>query len=283
MGLMGTLAKVAMGYAAAQGVDKLSGGEGITSLLGGGAQVAASDPTAKAQAQMLGGLTGGEGNPMQAIMDQLKDSGLDLSSMMGGLSGGGANPLAAMMQSGGFDLSALMGGGAAASQDKSGLLSSVPEGGTGMAGLLAAAGGAAAMGGKSMGGLLDQFSANDASAEAEETAALMLRAMIQAAKADGDIDQAEKSKILETVGSDADASDIAFVQAQLDAKIDIKGLAKDTPDMLKSQVYSASLMTIRVDTAAEAQYLDKLAKAMELPEPAVNMLHIQMGIQPLYS
>jgi uncharacterized membrane protein YebE (DUF533 family) len=258
---MGTLAKVAIGYAAARGVDQLSGGKGIGGLMGG-AQVPGDNPMAQIQAQ--------------------------LGQMMGGV--GGSNPLAGMMekmQSGGLDLSALMGGGASGADagDKGGLLSQLGgSGGAGLAGILAAAGGMASMGGKNMGGMLDQFAKSGAAApQAEETAALMLRAMIQAAKCDGGIDEAERAKILDTVGDDADAEDIAFVQAQLAAPVDVDALAADTPAPLRAQVYSASLMAIRLDTQPEAQYLDALARAMELDQPTVNALHMQMGVQPLYS
>lgn len=260
MSLMGTLAKVAIGYAAARGVDHLSGGKGLGGLMGG-AQVPGDNPMAQLQAQM-GQLMGGAGgsNPLAGIMEK--------------------------MQSGGLDLSALMGGGAEqASGDKGGLLSQLGGGGgAGLAGLLAAAGGMAAMGGKNMGGMLDQFAKSGAAApQAEETAALMLRAMIQATKCDGGIDEAERAKILDTVGDDADAEDIAFVQEQLAAPVDVKALAADTPAPLRTQVYSASLMAIRLDTQPEAQYLDALARAMELDQPTVNALHMQMGVQPLYS
>lgn len=261
MSLMGTLAKVAIGYAAARGVDQLSGGKGIGGLMGG-AQVPGDNPMAQIQAQ--------------------------LGQMMGGV--GGSNPLAGMMekmQSAGLDLSALMGGGASGADagDKGGLLSQLGgSGGAGLAGILAAAGGMASMGGKNMGGMLDQFAKSGAAApQAEETAALMLRAMIQAAKCDGGIDEAERAKILDTVGDDADAEDIAFVQAQLTAPVDVDALAADTPAPLRAQVYSASLMAIRLDTQPEAQYLDALARAMELDQPTVNALHMQMGVQPLYS
>lgn len=260
MSLMGTLAKVAIGYAAARGVDHLSGGKGIGGLMGG-AQVPGDNPMAQIQAQ-LGKMMGGAGgsNPLSGMMDQLKSGGLDLSSLMGGA-------------------------GDKASGDKGGLLSSMGgAGGAGLAGILAAAGGMASMGGKNMGGLMDQIAKSGAAApQAEETAALMLRAMIQAAKSDGGIDEAERAKILDTVGPDADAEDIAFVQAQLAAPVDVKGLAADTPPALRAQVYSASLMTIRLDTEAEAQYLDALARAMDLDQPTVNTLHMQMGVQPLYS
>ncbi|MDP4992665.1 MAG: tellurite resistance TerB family protein, partial [Marivita lacus] len=220
-------------------------------------------------------------NPMAQIQAQM-------GQMMGGA--GGANPLAGIMdklQSGGLDLSSMMGGGATG-QDagaKGGLMSALGGGGgAGLAGLLAAAGGVAAMGGKNMGGMLDQFAKSGAAApEAEETAALMLRAMIQAAKCDGGIDEAERAKILSTVGEDADAEDIAFVQEHLAAPVDVDALAADTPAALRTQVYSASLMSIRLDTQPEAEYLDVLARAMDLDQPTVNALHMQMGVQPLYS
>lgn len=265
MSLMGTLAKVAIGYATARGVDHLSGGKGLGGLMGG-AQIAGDNPMAKLQAQMGqmmgGGGASGADTPLAGMMEKLQSGGLDLSSIMGGSTAG---------QSTG---------------EKGGLLSQLGggSGGAGLAGILAAAGGMAAMGGKNMGGMLDQFSNSGAAApQAEETAALMLRAMIQAAKSDGDIDEAERAKILDTVGDDADAEDIAFVREQLAAPVDVDTLAADTPAALRTQVYSASLMTIRLDTQGEAQYLDALARAMELDQPTVNALHMQMGVQPLYS
>ena len=285
MSLMGTLAKMAVGYAAARGVDKFvqgGGMQGLQSMLGGGARVPASDPTARMQAQTVDSM-GAAGNPMAAVMDKMKQSGLDLGALMGGGAAGGAlGGMMEKMKQSGFDLSAMMGGGTPAAGDKGGLLSSVPGGGAGLAGVLAALGGAAAASGQGAGQVIDQMKTAETMPQAEETAGLMLRAMIQAAKSDGEIDEAERAKILETLGAEADAQDIAFVQAQLAAPIDVAGLAAATPEAMRPQVYAASLMTIRVDTAAEAQYLDQLAKAMGLTEPVVNMLHMQMGLQPLY-
>ncbi|MBV2361170.1 tellurite resistance TerB family protein [Thalassococcus sp. CAU 1522] len=287
MGLMGTLAKVAIGYAAARGVDKLAGGQGLGGLLGGGAQIKGENPMSAQQAQMGRMMTGeapaAADNPMADMMKKMQEGGL--GALMGGA--GGTNPLAGMMekmQQGGFDLSSIMGGGSKSEGASGGLLSGAGSGaGAGLAGLLAMMGGAAAAQGKGAGAMLDAMNTRDTAPEAEQTAALMLRAMIQAAKADGGIDAAEKAKILETVGEDADADDIAFVNAQLAAPIDVDGLAADTPQAQRMQVYAASLMTIRVDTAAEAQYLDALAKAMGLDETTVNALHMQMGMQPLYN
>lgn len=292
MGLMGTLAKVAIGYATARGVDKLAGGGGLNSLLGGGAQIKGKEPTSEVQAnmgQMLSGqMPEGAANPMQDIMSQFQDGGLGammgaLGGGAGGAAGGAANPMAEMMEKlqGGFDMSALTGGGTGNQAGNQGGILSSMGGGAGLAGMLAAAG--AASQGQGLGGLLDSFNTKETAPEAEEAAGLMLRAMIQAAKSDGDIDASEKAKLLETIGADADPEDLAFVQDQLVAQVDPEALAADTPEAQRMQVYSASLMTIRVDTAAEAQYLDRLAKALKLDEATVNTLHMQMGIQPLYN
>lgn len=279
MSLFGTLAKIAIGYAAAKGVDKLSGGQGIGSLLGGGATVSPNEAQAEqmpgmgGMQEMMSNMTGGAGGGLQDMMAKMTQGG-GMQDMLQQVMGG----------QGGFDLSALMGGGAAETGDKGGLLSGAAAGGgAGVAGLLAAMGGVAAASGKSTGALLDQFQPAQTAPQMEDAAGLMLRAMIQAAKADGEIDAEEQARIMETVGDDADADDIAFVRDQLAAPVDIDALAADTPDALKPQVYSMSLMSIRVDTPGEAQYLDALAKALGLNQQIVNTLHVQMGVQPLYS
>ena len=286
MGLMGTLAKVAMGYAAARGVDHLSKNGGLGGLLGG-AQVSSGEAEAPQNeaASAMGQMPGMD--QLQGMMGQMQEQGAagmgSMQEMMGqmmGALGGGAGG------AGGMDLQSMLGGLMGGGQQQEGgegggLLSGA--GGAGLAGLLAMAGGAAAASGQGVGGLLDQFNTAETAPEAEEAAGLMLRAMIQAAKADGDIDEAEKAKILETIGEDADADDIAFVQQQLAAPVDVQALADATPEAQKMQVYSMSLMSIRVDTQAEAAYLDQLAGALGLDQQVVNMLHMQMGVQPLYT
>lgn len=295
MSLMGTLAKVAIGYATARGVDKMAGGGGLGALLGGNAPAAtqdnaqASNPMADMMKQMMGGnaADAGASNPMADMMNKMTG---------GGAAQAGSNPMADMMKQmtgggaagGGMDLQgmlgSLMGGNASAdaNADKGGLLSSLggakDGAGAGLAGIFAAMGGAAAMGGKGVGDMLDGFGkAAPAAPEAEETAGLMLRAMIQAAKCDGDIDDAERAKILETVGDDADAEDIAFIQAQLAAPLDVESLVADTPDAQKYQLYAMSMMSIRVDTPAEKAYMSALADALGIDAQTAQMLNMQMG------
>ena len=263
MSLMGTLAKVAVGYMAARGVDRLSGGQGLTGLFGG-AQV----PGDEAEADHAPGI----GN-MQDVMAQMAGAaGFDLSETIGKFTGAA-----------GFDLASLMQGATPAGQGggQGGMFASAGEG-AGLAGIFAAMGGAAASGTQTVTALMDQFGAPDVAPQMEESAGLLLRAMIQAAKADGRIDEAEQEKIIGALGDNADAGDIAFVRGQIGADVDVDALADDTPAAMAMQVYSMSLLPIRVDTDGEARYLDRLAAALGLTRETVNGLHMQMGVKALY-
>ena len=80
-----------------------------------------------------------------------------------------------------------------------------------------------------------------------------------------------------------ETSSLPLLKAINREAVDIGALAKDTPEPLKMQVYSMSLMPIRLDTRAEADYLDELARALGLNQQTVNALHLQMGVQPLYA
>lgn len=136
---------------------------------------------------------------------------------------------------------------------------------------------AAGAGAKGLGEMMSTALADPAvAAGAEAHAKLMIRAMIQAAKADGTIDAAEKAQILAQLG-EASAEEVAFVQAELDAPIDIAGLVADVHEAARVQVYSAALMAITVDTEAERTYLSSLSAALALDPETVAQVHLGMG------
>lgn len=118
--------------------------------------------------------------------------------------------------------------------------------------------------------------------EQNAVAGLMLRAMIQAAKADGRIDEAERERLLGQLG-DLDEDDRAFIRDQMAAPVDPQGLAREVPKGLESQVYLMSLMAIDFDSEQEAAYLHDLAEALGLDRAAANQIHEQVGVQNLYS
>jgi uncharacterized membrane protein YebE (DUF533 family) len=115
--------------------------------------------------------------------------------------------------------------------------------------------------------------------EMERTADLILRAMISAAKADGQIDGAEMQRIvgkLEEAGADQEARQ--FVLQELQKPLDLQGLIRTVrgPEVA-AQLYAASLLAIEVDTAAERDYLRQLANGLGLDDRIVQRLHQMMG------
>lgn len=147
----------------------------------------------------------------------------------------------------------------------------------GLGSLMDAMTGAATAGAKGLGDMMGAVTgAMPGNAMLEENAKLMIRAMIQAAKADGEIDATERARIMDHL-SDASDEEIAFVAAELDAPIDIDGLARAAGDSAKAQVYSAALMAISVDTDMERQYLANLAAALGLEAGKVLEIHRAMG------
>lgn len=114
----------------------------------------------------------------------------------------------------------------------------------------------------------------------QRKAMLFIRAMIQAAKADGQVDQQETQRItgkLGDLGNDNEARE--FVASEMRRPIDIASLVRDvTTPQEASEVYAASLMAIEVDTQAERDYMADLAGALNLPRPVVTQIHSALGV-----
>jgi uncharacterized membrane protein YebE (DUF533 family) len=111
-------------------------------------------------------------------------------------------------------------------------------------------------------------------------AELLLRAMINAAKADGQIDGTEMNNILgklDEAGAGQDAKD--FVLAEMRRPLDLDGLVAgvNSPDTAAA-VYAASVMAIRVDTPAEETYLSQLAARLKIPAQVQASLNASLGV-----
>ncbi|WP_400086890.1 DUF533 domain-containing protein [Yoonia sp. R78084] len=259
MSLMNTVAKMAVGFAVAKGMESVQKNGGLGGLLGG--------LTGGSAAQQAGGMSG-------------------LGDMLGQLGGGSA-----AQSSGG--LGGMLGqltGGAGASGGLGGLLgqlggSSSAAAAGGLGGLGALLGGlAGARGGTSGAGLealLNQDNPADEPDE-DEIAKLMLRAMTQAARADGDLDQGEKAK-LSTLLAERDPGTVETLQNILSAPVSAADLAADTPKGLETQVYTMSVNAITPDNQAEARYLHELASALEIAPQTANAIHDSLGAPRLYS
>lgn len=116
--------------------------------------------------------------------------------------------------------------------------------------------------------------------EPEQSATLILAAMINAAKADGQIDQEELQRIigkLREAGANAEALD--FVLSELRKPMDLEGLIRRVPSPhVGVQLYAASLLAIELDTEAERRYLRRLAHGLGLQASVVRHVHRCMGV-----
>jgi uncharacterized membrane protein YebE (DUF533 family) len=106
--------------------------------------------------------------------------------------------------------------------------------------------------------------------------------MISAAKADGQIDQAEMQRItekLQEAGADQEARN--FVLEEMGRPLDLDRIIRGVGDQeVGAQVYAASLLSIEVDTAAEQEYLRRLAEGLQLGPGAVARIHQMLGVSP---
>lgn len=246
MNLVGTLGKLLLSGALSKG--GAAGAGGLGSLLGGGAQGGGG------LGDLLGSLAGGSG------------------------AGGGLGGLLGQLQG-------QQGGGAAQAGGAGGLLGALLGGGAG--GANSGAGNSQDDMGTLLGNALGQ-NAPGAQAPAPATtqqtdqAALLIRSMVNAAKADGTVDAQEQEKIVGKLG-DIGPEEAAFIRAEMQAPLDVDGFIRSVPRGLEQQVYVLSLMTVNLDSKAEADYLDKLAKGFNISEQASNQIHGQLNVPQLYS
>ncbi|SHF19254.1 Uncharacterized membrane protein YebE, DUF533 family [Litoreibacter ascidiaceicola] len=246
MSLMNMVTKVAIGFAVAKGMQKVQQAGGIGKVmdsLKGGGSSASADGTAS---------TGGLGGMLGGMAGGAGGSG-GLGGMLGGLTGG-------------------------ASGGTGGLAGGLGGIGGLLGGLASARGGS----GGSLEDLLSQDNPVEEPAE-EDTAGLMIRAMVMAARCDGEIDQTERETLMATIGEDATEADMAFVRNAMSEPVDAAAIAKDTPEGLETQVYSMSVMSIEPDNREEAKYLHELATALGIGQATANEIHDSFGVQRLYS
>lgn len=107
--------------------------------------------------------------------------------------------------------------------------------------------------------------------QTEDDALLFLRTMVAAAAADGQIDEAERSRItkgLTEAGIDPDAT--RWLDTEMASPADVEELAATVNDHEKAaQVYTAARIAIDPDTIQEREFLHRLAEALDL-DPAVR-------------
>ena len=197
--------------------------------------------------KLLGGLLGGGGGQQQ--------SGGGLGGILSGVLGGGGGQ---QQQQSANPLGGLLGGG----------------GGGGIGGLL----GSMMGGGKEAAPELPP----EQHAAANDQAVLMIRAMVNAAKSDGRVDEKEQENIVSKLGDDVSQDEIAFLKQEFAAPLDVASFASSVPQGLEQQIYALSLTSIDLDTNTEAQYLGQLAQGLKLDPNLCNQIHDQVGAPKIF-
>ena len=110
---------------------------------------------------------------------------------------------------------------------------------------------------------------------------ILIRAMISAAKADGQIDDQEQQRITGKLGHLSQA-DIAFLRQELARPLDVRELAWDVPLGMEEQAYVMSLIGMDLDQNKEAEYLADLAHGLRLAPQRCNEIHRQYGAPEIF-
>ena len=308
MSLVSTLAKVAIGIAVAKGVSHMTRGAQAGGTSVGGGTAGRGTPMGDSyfpkgsggglsdmMGDLLAGGRGGAGSSrledgLGGLFDKLpdaatkkttgKNSRANAPSSIEDLLGGGSR---------GGGLGDLLGGmlGASKGATRTG---GAAQGGGGLGDLLSAVLGGAAVGGAGGGlgnmlnkALTGKATAQEEPSQAQELAAgLMLKCMIQAVKCDGELDDAEKTKLMGSLG-DATQAEMKFVNAVLAAPLESEALARQIPEGMEAQAYMMSLMAINLDNRNEAQYLHGFAQALGLEKDQVNAIHDHVKAPQLYT
>lgn len=117
-----------------------------------------------------------------------------------------------------------------------------------------------------------------------DVASLIVKAMINAAKADGRIDEVERGRIIGKLeeGGISD-EERRFVAEVMRKPMDMDSIVRAVPNQqVATQIYAASLLAIEVDTDKERRYLQDLAVALRLDSNAVVYLHSALGVASLH-
>jgi uncharacterized membrane protein YebE (DUF533 family) len=232
-----------------------------------------------------------------------------LAGMLGGASGGGlGGALSSMLGGGGGGLGGLLGNVLGEAGRAVGGNQNLALGGLGaLAGSLLGGGGKA-MGGALGGGLMALLGAMafqalkgsspsagrvplglmEPKTEAdrqvlENRSELVLKAMINAAKADGQIDEGEAHRIvgkLQEAGADADGQRYVLELMRRPMETEKLIAAAEGHPNLAAELYAASLMAIEADTPAEKAYLANLASGLGLAPAVARRIEEMVGLQP---
>jgi len=214
---------------------------------------------------------GGPGGDLLGGLMDMVQGGMRSAAASPAKAGGIGAVLGAVLGGGGDSVKGALGGGALAMLAGVAMKALMNNGGAGQ--------GAGAFSGGSMPVGLKPPESREEEERLEMTAALVIKAMVNAAKADNRIDEKEMERIigkLKDSGMDEDTR--RWITAEMHEPLDLDAFVAQIPDReAAAQVYAASLLAIEVDTRAERDYLQALSDRTGLGAPAATQIERTMG------
>lgn len=113
-----------------------------------------------------------------------------------------------------------------------------------------------------------------------DKAKILVVAMINAAKSDGQIDQKEQDAIVEELG-DLSQQEVQFLRSEFAKPLDVKEFVWSVPLGMEQQVYAVSLIAIDLDRQAEANYLKQLGHGFRMTQQQCNRIHKEFNAPEL--
>jgi uncharacterized membrane protein YebE (DUF533 family) len=128
-------------------------------------------------------------------------------------------------------------------------------------------------------GLREPQNAQEAQ-EVQSITDLTVQAMVNAAKADGRIDEDEMQKIVGELQEDGvTQAEREYLLAEVRKPLNTAEIVRAVPNrQVAAQLYTASLLAIEVDTPAEQTYLQNLARDLKLDAQVVRQIHSTLGM-----
>ncbi len=116
--------------------------------------------------------------------------------------------------------------------------------------------------------------------EVQSIVDLTVKAMVNAAKADGRIDEDEMQKVVGELQADGiTEAEREYLLREVRKPMSTDEIVRAVPNrQVAAQIYAASLLAIEVDTPAEKAYLQQLARDLDLDSRVVAQLHATLGV-----
>jgi uncharacterized membrane protein YebE (DUF533 family) len=110
---------------------------------------------------------------------------------------------------------------------------------------------------------------------------VLVRAMIAVSRADGRLDAQESQAIFQKIGSlGLDRESQSLLAQEMGHPVDVDAIMNSaTSPKIAAEIYTASLLAVDIDNAAEMAYLTMLASRLQLPPELVTELEHQVEAQ----